>query len=412
MSPKTTVEVTPQEWYNNLVFSNNHFAVQLVRRLAHTPSKAADIGECFSTARSISDGDAQEWNRMWLSVANRLLQEAHNFEKKKHLISAGETLMRATNYILASEFYLVEQKDRERRLDIWQKARDAFIKALTFLYPDGSVKPVRIPYQKTTLPGYFCRTHKKNAPLLITHTGFDATAEEVFWGTGIHAMRRGYNCLIFEGPGQGEMIVKQNMPFRFDWEIPVKAVVDFAMLLPDVNQEKIALMGTSFGGYFAPRAAAFEKRIKACIANGGVFDISNVFYAHFPKELLQLITDDPDQFNAIMANVMTGSIQAHWAFNNGVWRFAAKSIADFMKAIKQYSLENVAKNIICPTLIVDSEAEGAGFKGQAQLLYDALECPKTFLLFTREEAAQAHCQMGANLISTAKIFNWLDETLI
>ncbi len=86
------------------------------------------------------------------------------------------------------------------------------------------------------------------------------------------AVERGYNCLLFEGPGQGEMIREQKIPFRYDWEKVVGPVIDFAEDLPQVDTDRIALMGISFGGYFAPRAAAFDDRIKVCIANGGIYD--------------------------------------------------------------------------------------------------------------------------------------------
>lgn len=410
---KVTPKIDSLEWYDNLVFKNKHFSFQFIRRLGHSTSGGADIGECFSIAKNITDGDIDSWHTQWLTFAERLHSLAQDWEKAGHSVSAGELLMRASNYYLSSIFYLVHSKDRQKNLEYWQKARESFVKALGFLYPDGSVVPVRIPYENTTMPGYFCKAKrtKKGAPLLIIHSGFDGTAEEIFWNIGTSAVKRGYNCLIFEGPGQGEMITKQNIPFRFDWEVPITAVVNFATTLPGINKEKIALMGRSFGGYLAPRAAAFEKRIKACIANGGIFDLSSLFYKNFPKELLLLLEKDPKTFNQIISKEINKSVFSRWAFGNGMWRFAAKDPAEFMREIKKYNLRDIAQKITCPTLIVDSEAEQKVLVGQAKQLYDALECPKTFLLFTREETAQAHCQMGANLISTEKIFNWLDKTL-
>lgn len=400
-----------QEWYNNLLFNEQHFSFQLVRRLAYTTARAADIGECISVAKKIIDDDITSWYTQWLFMANRMHTLAQEFEKEGHLISAGETLMRATNYYLAAEFYLVEKKDRQKRLDIWQNAHDSFIKAITFLYPTNAIKPVQIPYNNTTIPGYFCTAENvtQDAPLLIIHSGFDGTAIETFWSTGLPAIKRGYHCLIFEGPGQGEMIIKQNIPFRFDWEVPVNAVIDFAEQLPGVNKEKIALMGISFGGYLAPRAAAFEKRIKACIANDGVIDFSAPFYK-FPQELTVLIEHDPEKFNTILTQAIESHLSGKWAFENAMWRFAQDTPASLMKYIQPHNLKEVAKKITCPTLVIDSEAESF-FVGQPRLLYDILECPKTLLRFTREDTAQAHCQVGANLISTAKIFNWLDKTL-
>lgn len=398
-----------EEWYDDVLFKDQQFAFQFVRRLGNATSQAADVGECISAAKRIVDGNTESWHTEWLSLANRIQGLAQDFEKEGHLIPAGETFMRAANYYLAAEFYLIEKKDRKRRLEIWQKANDSFNKALGFLYANEAVKPVEIPYNNTYIPGYFCRAENANqsAPLLIVHSGFDGSAMDTFWTTGIPAIKRGYHCLIFEGPGQGEMIIKQNIPFRFDWEVPVKAVIDFAEQLPGINKEKIALMGISFGGYLAPRAAAFEKRIKACIANDGVVDFAAPFY-RFPHEITELIEDAPEEFNAIIFQAMESNIRAKFGFENAMWRFAKDTPANLMKHITGHGLEEVAKQITCPTLVIDSEAENF-FTGQPKALFDILECPKTLLHFSREDTAQAHCQVGANMIASAKIFNWLDQ---
>jgi len=398
-----------QEWYDNVLFKDEHFAFQFVRRLGHATAQAADIGECISVAKKIIDGDIASWHNEWLLLANRMHTLAQDFQENGHLISAGETLMRAVNYYLAAEFYLIEKKDRKKRLAIWHQANDSFIKALRFLYPNDAITPIKIPYNNITIPGYFCKAEnaKQLAPLLIVHSGFDGTAMDTFWTTGLPAIKRGYHCLIFEGPGQGEMIIRQNIPFRFDWEVPVKAVIDFAEQLPGVNKEKIALMGISFGGYLAPRAAAFEKRIKACIANDGVIDFAAPFY-RFPQEITDLIENNPNKFNAIIIEAMQTSIRAKFGFENAMWRFAQETPANLMKHITGHSLKEVARKITCPTLVIDSEAENF-FSGQPKLLFNALECPKTLLHFSREDTAQAHCQVGANMIASAKIFNWLDN---
>ena len=139
---------------------------------------------------------------------------------------------------------------------------------------DHPIIPIEIPFEGVTLPGYFCLVDKSGAtrPLLLVHSGFDGTAEEIYFEVALFAVKRGYNVLIFEGPGQGGVIRVQRVPFRPNWETVVSPVVDFALARKEVDPKRIALMGISFGGYLAPRAVAFEKRIKACIVNGGVYD--------------------------------------------------------------------------------------------------------------------------------------------
>jgi len=121
--------------------------------------------------------------------------------------------------------------------------------------------PIEIPFEGMTLPGYLCLVDKSGTkrPLLIVHSGFDGTAEELYFEIAHFAVKRGYNVLLFEGPGQGGMIRVQKMPFRPNWETVVTPVVDYAITRKEVDAKRIALMGISFGGYLAPRAVAFVK---------------------------------------------------------------------------------------------------------------------------------------------------------
>ena len=186
-----------------------------------------------------------------------------------------------------------------------------------------NITPITIPYEETTLPGYFVKgkTHLKKPTLLIIHTGFDGTGEELYFEIAHSAAKRGYNCLIFEGPGQGAVIRLQNIPFRYDWEKVVTPVVDYAITRNDVDSNKMALMGISMGGYLAPRAVAFEHSIKACIADGGIFDFSEDRYKSMPKELIELLKTDKAKFNEYIGEVMEKDITARWFFNNGMMVF-------------------------------------------------------------------------------------------
>src|SRR5262249_46269828 len=133
---------------------------------------------------------------------------------------------------------------------------------------------VRIPYEGTTLPGYFYRVDESGVPrpTLLSLGGFDSTGEELYFFAAGAALQRGYNVLTFEGPGQGEPLRVQGLRARPDYEVPVRAAVDYLLTRPEVDPERIALMGSSLGGYYAPRAAAFEPRVKALISHGVFFD--------------------------------------------------------------------------------------------------------------------------------------------
>ena len=101
---------------------------------------------------------------------------------------------------------------------------------------------------------------------------------QLYTSAAAPALERGYNCLTFEGPGQGGVIRKQNIPFRYDWEKVITPVLDYAFSRDKtVDPNRIALMGISMGGYLAARAAAFEDRIAACVLYNGVYDGYDAF---------------------------------------------------------------------------------------------------------------------------------------
>jgi esterase/lipase len=297
--------------------------------------------------------------------------------------------------------------NRAKAVQTWEQSRIAFLKAITNI---PYIRTVKIPYQKTNLPGYFITTKAKNAPLLIVNTGFDGTDEELYFAVGLAAHKRGYNVLLVEGPGQGEVIKLQGIPFRYDWEQVVTPIINFSDRLPNVDHSKIALMGLSMGGYLAARAAAFEPRLNAIVLNGGVYSVLASVTSSMPSDFVNLAYQKPSQFNSIVQKQMTEDTNASWFFNNASWVFKAKTPADVIKTLKNYTLEDVIDKIKCATLVIDS-ADDQFFKNQPQQVYDQLKAPKKLIHFTAQETAQAHCQAGAIAISNEYIFNWLDQTL-
>jgi pimeloyl-ACP methyl ester carboxylesterase len=392
-------------------FDDPQFSFQTLRILGSAGVGQAEVGEVLRTAERIGEGDFDGWHREWRATAERVSAIGDDCNARGHTVSAREAWMRASNYYRAAEFYLHGDPGDSRILELSRRAVACFDRALDLL--DLPVERLEIPYEGTTLPGLFYRPDRNEGarPTLLLQTGYDGTIEELH-PKALAANRRGWNCLTFEGPGQGRVIREQGIPFRYDWEHVVTPIVDCALARTDVDPTRIALEGLSLGGYLAPRAAAFEHRLAACIANGGVYDFmgSRVPEAMTRDQFGGMLENAPDAFDAGMRQMIEENSELRWAVEHGMFVFKVDRPAAWMREALRFELSGVADKIRCPTLVIDVEEE-ASFEGEAKKLYDALTCNRTFMLFTRDDGAEDHCQVASPLLAQQRIFDWLEETL-
>lgn len=372
------------------------------------------FGEVMAVSSRITAGDYDSWYREWNAMADRVAEEGQRQLAAHHRVSARDSYLRACNYYRASEFFLHARPQDPRVSRAFERSVACYRTAAALFKP--AIEPVEIPYEGTKLPGYLHRSGDGTRPLLILHTGFDGAAEEKHWSGARAAVERGYHVLCFDGPGQSGPLHREGLVFRFDWEKVVTPVVDFALTLPGIDHNRIALRGESLGGYLAPRAAAFEHRLAAVIANGGVYDYSMAHLADVPvdqrPEAIAALMDGPTpELDGMIEAVMQRSPVTRWSITHGMWCFGASSPSDYMRMTLDYTLEGgIAERIRCPALICDAEGD-LFFKGQPQELYDHLTCDKTLLVLGNAEGAGAHCGVGAARLANARIYDWLDETL-
>ncbi|MCY1001922.1 alpha/beta fold hydrolase [Myxococcus sp. MISCRS1] len=415
-APASTPGTTPpaeepqRPWYElRLLEDDPVMQNQLLHFLAATYSAQADIGEVLDTATRIDVSDDWSWPTEWVSTADRLRGMAEASLARHHKTSAGHAYLRAANYYRAALIHHPEPS-HPSVLQTGRRAVDAYNKALVLLKLPGT--PVRIPYENTTLPGYLFRARgtRGPAPLLIFQQGRDAWPEESKYVVDA-ALERGYHCLLVHAPGQGMAIREQNLPFRPDWEKVITPVVDFAVRISGVDSRRIALLGWSMGGALVPRAAAFERRIKLLIPNPGVLDWGQSqfdnFNSYFP-ELMALLDTDPAAFDAGMYQLMTQVFLYRWYMRDAMHKHGASSPSDLMFKLRTFTNRPVVERIRCRTLVMDGTAE-AYSGGQGKLLFDALTCPKDYLLFTEEDTGLLHCQEAAQAVANHRMFDWFDE---
>lgn len=230
---------------------------------------------------------------------------------------------------------------------------------------------------------------------MIITPGRDTWAEDTVWVYDM-ALKRGIHCLVFDGPGQGFALRLQGIPFRPDWENVVTPAVDYAINIPGVDAERIGIMGISFGGFLAPRAVAFEKRINLCITDPG-----NMNWSAGIGEALGKMKYIPKIF--VPKSVQT--MIADYAWKQGV----KNDVTAVVEELSKYNNTDIIDKISCKMLVMDGTAEIT--YGEAEKFYNALKCPKEYMLFDEETTAQNHCQMGSYVIASEILFDWIEDNL-
>jgi pimeloyl-ACP methyl ester carboxylesterase len=229
------------------------------------------------------------------------------------------------------------------------------------------------------------------------------------------AIRRGYNVLLFDGPGQGRNLIKDGIHLRPDWENVVRPVIDYALTRPEIDPDNIALEGWSFGGFLAPRAAAFEHRLAALIADPGQWDEREAFLRTLPltdEQKAAFPNIDPavlDPFEEWL-NGPDAPPMLRWVLiQRGLWVNGVDTLYDYIVDMLRYELSPVAKNIACPTFI--AQALDDPIADFAPKLYAAITAPKVLMPFTAAEGAGTHTEALARTLYNQRKFDWLDETL-
>jgi hypothetical protein len=383
-----------------------NFAVLLSLGFAY--SNITDVGETLATIERIPDGDIEAWVTEWTATADRLVKQADECLANGHRVSARTKLLRASTYYDHASAQSPGSKDPSRFTSLWEQHRQCWDRAVEIF--ECPVEKVQIPYEDTTLEGYFftpAHATDEPRPTVILNNGSDGPVISMWSMGGRAAVARGWNAITFDGPGEGASLHRQHLYFRADWEKVITPVVDFLLTRPEVDQSRVALQGISQGGYWAPRAAAFEHRLAALVADPGVMGVASSWESHLPEELVQLIDDGNQQdFDALLDANPNQQQKAMLA-----WRMAPYGTTSYyeayLKAREQTLDAATVARIQCPTLVLDPEGEQF-WPGQSQQLYDSLTCEKQLHRFTKEEGADWHCEPAAQSLRDEVVFDFLE----
>jgi pimeloyl-ACP methyl ester carboxylesterase len=390
-----------------LHFDNEDMDFNLMWVLGQSGAGGAELGECLSTASQIKDPES--WVTEWTKAGQRLEAQAQAAERAHHLVSAREAYLRAFSYYQASIFCARPQD--KRLAENWRRGTSCFQKAAALF--DPPIVQLEVPFQPYPLHGYFMPAAggAAKAPTLIYTTGGEGWAEHAYFWVGA-GRSRGYNVVAVDLPIHvGSRLRYPELPLKDPIraiDAPLKAIIDYTVERPDVDRDRVALIGFSIGGYFALRAAMADggNSIKALIADSPISDPYRLSMAEFPSALLKAPTFITNLVGRVfMHQKTTTAITAE----RTCWQFGVNSLSELIEIGRTEIIE--PEKIHCPTLCLASEGEAPGFLTQAREVYDALKVPKKLHIFRIEEGADAHCQVNNLTLMQEVVYDWLAETL-
>ena len=289
-----------------------------------------------------------DWCPAWSARAAEHEAAGRAALAEDYSLSAGQHLQTAAVIYHFAKFVFVHDMDQLRATH--EKAVACHTLALPHLQPVG--ERVTIQFEGSHLYGILRKPPgATRPPVVIMCMGLDSAKEEMATNEA-HFLARGLATLAFDGPGQGE--AEYNLAMRPDYEAAVAAVADFVETRSDLDSDRIGLWGVSFGGYYAPRAAAFETRIKACIAISGPFDFG----------------------------MLWGDRLGH---SQAVFRVRSHSatLEEAEVAASTFSLVGVGEKITCPLFIVGGENDPITPPDHQRQLAEAASGPTELLMIER-----------------------------
>lgn len=378
--------------------------------LGHAGLGTSDVGPVLTTLSRITDGDPERWYAAWHEQAGRFEQAAAEAETAGHLRTAAAHHLAAAEFHDQSLAFVDGMADQSVLLPVFRAHRDAWDRFVAA--SQGAHLPVSVPYEGDTMPGYLFRPSADGAarPTLVVTNGSDGALTGL-WASAIRpALDRGWNAFVFDGPGQQSMLFERGIPFRPDWEAVLTPVIDTLVARADVDADALLGYGISQGGYWLPRALAFEHRLVAAVADGGVVSVARTWNAQIPPELLELIrAGKREEVNAAMTQGPADPVQER------VFAFRAKPYGgetpyDVFAAVQAYSLEGLTDRITTPLLITDPDDEGF-FPGQSAELAGLLGDRAQLVGFSAEQGANGHCEPMARGLAGAVITDFLADHL-
>ncbi len=354
------------------------------------------------------------WDGGRLEDVQKVSGKIHNSDDwKRELILLGDEAMKegrtdnAIAYYRMSEFFMYDGDPDKRKY--YEKATKLFYEYYADFFEGENPRIERydVPYENVKLPVMHVVPYGESKGTILIHGGNDSYFEE-FLFTVLYMQEQGFEVYMFEGPGQGGVMRVQGMHFTHEWEKPVKSILDYFGL------SDVTIIGISLGGYLAPRAAAFDKRITKVVAWSIFPCFQDILVSMQPQgtqrafHILMKLHARP-LLNLVFGKKAKKSPIIDWGIKHGCYAYEAKDAYSYAKKLKLYDIAPVADQITQDMLILG--ASGDHFIDyhligkEINMLRNVRSL--TFRLFTDKEEAENHCNVGNGKLAIDEILSWI-----
>lgn len=356
-------------------------------------------GGCLADLEKVSTEikNSADWKKVLLELGDKALE--------------AERIENAIAYYRMSEFFMYDGDQDKKRY--YQLATDLFYEYYSECFQIGNdgtpplVKQYRVPYEDVELPVMHVIPEGKKKGTFLLHGGNDSYFEEFFLPI-LYLRNKGYEVYLFEGPGQGGVVRIQNKHFTYEWEKPVKSILDYFKL------EKVTIIGVSLGGYLAPRAAAFDKRIDKVVAWSIFPCFLDVVIGKLKPALQKIVyllinLKAAWIINGIFNSAAKKESIIDWGLKHGMYAYEADSAYNYIKKLEKYDIKPIADKIAQDILILGANKDHFIDYGMIGKEINMLKNVRslTFRLFTDKEQAQDHCNCGNTKLALDTICKWV-----
>jgi dienelactone hydrolase len=374
------------------------WSMGLLLCLSGAPWGGAEIDEVNRVGRALAGrvGDDDAWFEEWARMGDRLAARGRAAEADGHKLTAASALMRAAHYYQTGERFL--QPKSEHGMAIYRKSVALFRDAVGMIRRPR-IEPVEIPYGDTSLPALLVHsdadaTGGRPAPAIVFFDGFDITKEIQYFKGVPDLVARGIACLIVDGPGNGESVRFRNLPLIAETERYAGAAYDWLAGRREIDPKRIGVIAISLGGYYAPRAAALDRRFACCVAWGAQWDYHDIW----ARRLEAL-----DSGKVLSLSVPPEHL---------MWVLGVPDRAAALKKLEGFRLDGIVQQMTCPFLLVHGAGDEQIPLALAEKCFAAVGSKhKTLKVFSRQDGGFHHCQVDNVTIGVHYMWDWVADVL-